>query len=121
MSGDPAVEAAKRAQEASGWWKSAGSTPWDHDYAVDAIREALKPIRDLHQPMELKQSVFNGEGTFIGQRVSAVVCGHCYGRPQVSGHCDDCDSDVCEGTVGPYLAYTWPCATARLVYSEAEL
>lgn len=44
---DPAIDAARRAEHASGWWKSGYSTPWDHDYATDAAREALTPIRDL--------------------------------------------------------------------------
>lgn len=43
---DPAIDAAQRAEQASGWWKSAYSTPWDADYATDAAREALKPIRE---------------------------------------------------------------------------
>lgn len=48
---DPAVEAANRAEAASGWWKSGGSTPWDSGYATDSAREALKPIRELHVPV----------------------------------------------------------------------
>lgn len=59
---DPAVEAARRAEQASGWWKSGYSTPWDHDYAVDSIREALRPIRELHYPVSVR-----------GER----VCGQC--------------------------------------------
>ncbi|ORA38083.1 hypothetical protein [Mycobacterium aquaticum] len=50
---DPAVEAAQRAEQASGWWKSGHSTPWDAGYAVDAAREALRPIRELHRELSV--------------------------------------------------------------------
>ena len=113
---DPAVEAVRRAGAANGDW------PWDSTSEAmrEAAREALAPIRDLHQPLELKQPVFNGDGTFIGQRVTAAVCSHCHNGPRESAHCDSCDRDCCEGTFGPVLA-SWPCATARLVYTSEEL
>lgn len=59
---DPAVEAALRVDYLA----------HETSDATLGAREALQPLRELHQPMELKQSVFNGEGIFIGQRVSAV-------------------------------------------------
>lgn len=49
---DPAVEAAERAERESGWWKSSYAAPWDRDYAIWSAREALAPIRELHQAGE---------------------------------------------------------------------
>lgn len=100
MSADPATEAGSR------------DLPADRRAEYDRVTAALQHVRNLHKPRELKESVFNGDGTFIGQRVKAVVCDHC---------CDGCTDDTCEGTYGPFTQYLWPCATARAVYSEEEL
>lgn len=67
---DPAVEAARRAEQASGWWKSGYSTPWDHDYAVDSIREALKPIREKSAELE---AMFGGAATDVASGVRLVL------------------------------------------------
>lgn len=48
MSGDPAVQAAQRADEmCDGTWIDGG-----RELAVTAAREALAPIRELHRPTE---------------------------------------------------------------------
>lgn len=50
MSGDPAVDAAQRAEQASKWWARPEMPPWYPGYAIDAAREALKPLRAFHFP-----------------------------------------------------------------------
>ena len=119
---DPADEVARTWGAAmSATWLAPRELPVDRRNEYDRVIAALQPVRNLHKPRELRESVFNGDGTWIGQRVKAVVCDHCYGGPHQSTCCDGCTDDTCEGTYGPFTQYQWPCATARAVYSEEEL
>ncbi|MDL9938707.1 hypothetical protein QSJ18_18325 [Gordonia sp. ABSL1-1] len=90
---DPAREAARRA------WAVGGA---DHDFEhateadlmIDAAREALAPIRDLHKPV-------TEDGW--ADEPSCRTCAH-------------------ETWTSRDLSYQpWPCATARLIYSAEEL
>lgn len=122
---DPAVEAAKRAEVASQWWTSGYQTPWDSDYAEDAAREALAPIRDLHKPKQLYRNVYNGDGVIIGAASTVVVCEECNSHPTGTHeeHCDGCELDYCDGVGFERVmrGSRWPCSTARLVYESSEL
>lgn len=81
---DPAVEAVGRACVYTG---TMGDLP------IAAVREALKPLRQLHYPID-------GQG----QYPVCVTCCTTEGGPLVAGS-----------------PIEWPCATARLVYPESEL
>lgn len=81
---DPAVDAAQRALES-------------HTGGVlqmaDIAREALKPIRELHQPSW--DNCINACCSGKQCRLRSQICEHCY--------------------------ELWPCPTAKLVYSTEEL
>lgn len=91
---DPAVEAAQRAEQASGWWKSSYSTPWDSDYATDTAREMARPIRDLHRPMTPSELADAGLSPDWRK-------------------CVECSSG--------YYWRDFPCATAEHIYTTEEL
>ena len=92
---DPAVEAARRAAER-------GRLTDDlmipglavRAFGVDSAREALAPIRELHRPEE---SCDNTSHTN-----PSATCPHC---DLICGYC----------------GLTWPCDTARLIYTSKEL
>jgi hypothetical protein len=81
MSGDPAEDAFQRVIAT----KTSGSYFTGND-ARAAAREALKPIRELHQPFVVRTP----------DKETWHECETCHGN-------------------------AWPCATARLVYTESEL
>lgn len=113
--GDPAVEAARRAYPNT-------HVPQIQGVAKNGAREALAPIRDLHQSRTLHRNVYNADGTWIGQAVHSIVCDACYqsasGGPS---HCSDYCDDDCEGVWPSTGSAKWPCATARLAYAADEL
>lgn len=110
---DPAVEAAQRA--------------WDYPFpgtageaiALSAAREALKPIRELHQRRTIM---------CLAPNCGAEICDH-------DGDCPvDYPVDVCAacwqivdlanayyGEDGINAELLWPCTTAKLVYTSEEL
>jgi len=96
---DPAVEAAQRVNEEATYSYAVEVDGITHEYALKrvaraAAREALVPLRELHRPMD------EDEGR--GPHWPREYCAACT-------HEDD----------GVWMA--WPCATARLIYSSAEL
>lgn len=114
MSADPAVEAARRALVTI---RGHGNSTLCE---IEAAREALKPIRELHRPTDTylwatTACERNGHETTNDTATGDDVCLTCTsddGGPQVV--CADCfDND------GSNI--DWPCSTARLVYSESEL
>ncbi|QLF83867.1 hypothetical protein SEA_MOOSEHEAD_58 [Gordonia phage Moosehead] len=68
MSSDPAVNAAQRAKHPA--WAFIDPPGAAEDIAIRAAREALAPLRPLHQPFTVR-----GHG---GDRVE---CQRCLGRP----------------------------------------
>lgn len=94
---DPAMEAARRAF--ADYWPDQGDFEFAHSnegrFGIDAAREALAPIRELHKPSEWWNCI------------NACCSGEeCRNRSRYCGTCDDSD---------------WPCATARLIYTSEEL
>lgn len=118
---DPAVLAARRAF--GNLWPDQGDFEFNFDsstrqYAVDAAREALKPLRELHHRYTVKATSCAGGDCCPHQGdcpmdVDVPVCWECYRFAS-----DD---------VYPYFeeenlqAVEWPCVTARLIYAEGEL
>ncbi|SDD61065.1 hypothetical protein SAMN04488581_2659 [Mycolicibacterium neoaurum] len=119
---DPAIEAAKRGVGQHHWWL----TKMDDDlmvsvveYATDSAREALKPIRELHRRDTIKATSCSEECELHDDMdcpldVDVSVCRQCY---QVAEAIDYYFSE----RTGWQEHVAWPCATARLVYSEEEL
>lgn len=93
MSGDPAIEAARRAWQEQAGTISLGDDNYTMRVRTLAAREALKPIRELH---------WKRTGRAIG-----------FGDMPDEDFCNECS------TMGQHIS--WPCATARLVYPESEL
>ncbi|AXQ64767.1 hypothetical protein HOT94_gp062 [Gordonia phage Phistory] len=116
---DPAVDAAKRMWE-NGPASEIEFRPDEDGLLAAVAREALKPLRDLHYPSPVKTPVFNGDGTFIGEKVVGMVCKACT-TPHQSGHCDYCEVEGCEGVLVSGGTSRWPCATAKLIYTSDEL
>lgn len=87
---DPAVEATKRVRKGHAYCRNDRHAD---SCLTDAAREALKPLRELHQPVVIEDA-----GT-----VKKVHCAGCL--PLVS--------------ILPKAL--WPCPAARLVYAEEEL
>lgn len=87
---DPAVEAAERAWENNGWPLPIGLS--EGHLAIDAAREALAPLRELHRPHDRAKSIYRALND-----PHTIVCNHCLGPIE------------------------WPCATARLIYRGDEL
>jgi hypothetical protein len=110
---DPAMEAAQRARA-----DRIEKRPTNDE--IGAAREALKPIRELHRPLDLylwattacdQGEHQTAEDTNTGDPI-CLTCTTADGGPQK--HCEECyDSD------GSNIA--WPCNTARLAYSTEEL
>ena len=104
---DPAVAAAQRAWEAvhpHGSVTLAAKAYGDDAAAsivIEAAREALKPIRELHKPewSNCLDHCCSGEDCKRRTRICAAGC-------------DEWANDNYD---------FWPCATARLVYAEEEL
>ena len=100
---DPAVEAARAAFLEQ--WPDQGDFEFGYSiegrFGVDAAREALKPIRELHKPewSSCLDHCCSGENCKRRTRICA-------------GGCDEWVNDNYD---------FWPCATARLVYTEEEL
>jgi len=116
MSGDPAVEAAERA-----WFGRAPGILKIGYHMNNAAREALKPIRELHRPIEYYEyddcnGVFktdaDGEQILMGR-----VCAEC-STDEFLERIGDCEV---EGSTHYEGEIDWPCATARLAYSAEEL
>lgn len=110
---DPAVEAAQRADEDNDGWS------WDTTRVamIEAAREALKPIRELHKPMHGVFSWSEGLRMFdpcpdCGGKAGVHPCG-CWGDSDVEFCCPTCRDEKGRHT-------DWPCATARLVYTAEE-
>lgn len=116
---DPAIEAAQLAWDETieRGTRGPNENPWLQSIA--SAREALRPVRELHKPLAIM---------CLAPNCGAEVC----------DHEDECPVDhpvtVCaecwqivelansyygeDGINGDLL---WPCATARLIYPEAEL
>ncbi|MCF3939935.1 hypothetical protein [Gordonia tangerina] len=93
MNTDPAIAAAQRAgTDDEGDYMGAGMYSTVFDFAEEAAREALAPLRKLH-----RKRTAGGEH----------YCTECCHMPVTGSY---------ELTYQP-----WPCATARLVYSTEEL
>lgn len=89
---DPAEEAARRA---FAYWRSMGMKKSADVTTVTAAREALAPLRELHKPWR----EYHHDGMLAG--ASCKTCAH-----------DDSFGLVWQ---------QWPCATAKLIYSDEEL
>lgn len=116
--GDPAVEAAERAERESGWWKDPYSQGWNQEHAVAAAREMAAPIRDLHKPGRWVHS-WVASGPVWHDR-----CPDCLGRAGVHGCGCWADEDVAAycSCSAPGLQIPWrDCPTARLIYTSSEL
>lgn len=109
---DPAIEAARRAESESQWWKFPDAMPWDSDHAEDAAREALAPIRELHKPA-IRIADWSSGVRFVDR------CPTCHGKAGVHecGCWADSDADVWCQSCGT----AWPCPTAKLCYTTEEL
>lgn len=113
MSGDPAVEAAR---QAIGRFPD-GTNLYPRSVAVSAAREALKPVRELHSAVDtylyatshcdLEHEVTDSDSGDV-----CLTCTAADGGPVKT--CSECFEE--DGS-----KIDWPCSTARLVYSEAEL
>lgn len=120
---DPAVEAAQRAirLDRDRWSKIVRLGPVDDDcvadFALDAAREALSPLQELHHRETVKATSCDGDGcSHEGDcpiDVEVPVCWECY--------------RFASDEVYPYFAeenlraVEWPCVTARLIYPEGGL
>lgn len=92
MMADPAIEAAQRAAHiVSHDGRGNEINPWQG--RVFAAREALKPIRELHQPEW--DNCINACCSGKECKNRTRICGHCWGE--------------------------WPCDTAKLIYTTEEL
>lgn len=94
---DPAVDAARRAWETYGWPPARFDTADTATYSpkavpIEAAREALAPIREVHKPFDRRTMPFRP-----AEDPHDVVCNHCLGPVR------------------------WPCATALYAYTSEEL
>lgn len=89
---DPAAEAADRAVDSE-----PDATDYTYGDVVAAAREALKPIRSRHYPVELAHSLTGRHKT---------VCAHCHQRGFFTLEREHGD---------------WPCADAKDAYTTEEL
>ena len=81
---DPAIEAAQRVRNLG----------LSKDIKVAAAREALKPIRELHQKFSVRSLGFADD------------------QPRI---------DICGGCSDIGVQVPWPCETAKLIYTSEEL
>lgn len=100
---DPAAEAARRTMEKQ-FGRVWANPSYHMTVRTAAAREALVPLRELHRSVRHPKFEDWSDEDFntLPAHLRAPVCAECI-HP-VSG-----------------TNTTWPCATARLVYSEEEL
>lgn len=113
---DPAIEAAQRTLQK---WTTDGWNASRDFVAVEAAREALAPLRELHHVIEVWQyDDVNGVWAYDDDDERILL----------ERWCSECSSDDaieaignCEWQDGSAARTLWPCATARLIYSSEEL
>lgn len=118
MTADPAIAAAQRA-----WDEGGQGHGFQHateaDLMIDAAREALAPLRELHRPthhyLHATGSCIHDEHDTFETADGDHVCCDCTdddGGPRKA--CAECLDE--DGS-----SIDWPCATAKLIHPESEL